>query len=39
MNKIVIQEEIQEQQLTMHQGQSLEELSSPPKEEGDCPEA
>jgi hypothetical protein len=35
----VIQEEIREQQLTMHQGQSLEELSSPLEEEGDYPEA
>jgi hypothetical protein len=30
-----IQEEIQEQQLTMHQGQSLEELSSPLEDEDD----
>jgi hypothetical protein len=35
----VIQEEIREQQLMMHQGRSLEELSSPPEEEGDYPEA
>jgi hypothetical protein len=35
----VIQEEIREQQLTMHQARSLEELSSPPEEEGDYPEA
>jgi hypothetical protein len=35
----VIEEEIREQQLTRHQGRSLEELSSPPEEEGDCPEA
>jgi hypothetical protein len=34
-----IQEEIREQQLTMRQAQSLEELYSPLKEEGDCPEA
>jgi hypothetical protein len=33
-----IQEEIREQQLMMHQGRSLEEFSSPPEEEGDCPE-
>jgi hypothetical protein len=33
-----IQEEIQEQQLTMHQGQSLEELSSPREDEDDYPE-
>jgi hypothetical protein len=35
----VIQEEIREQQLMMHQGRSLEELSSLPEEEGDYPEA
>jgi hypothetical protein len=34
-----IQEEIREQQLMMRQGQSSEELSSPPEEEGDCPES
>jgi hypothetical protein len=34
-----IQEEIREQQLTMRRGRSLEELSSPPEQVGDCPEA